>query len=143
MLTKLQTRISFLVLALTVLFTANITYALDQTSNSKGIKNISCEQALELIEKHKSDSIDQVYSQLSALPNESIYDGSRLAQPDEVANYRRGDGVEKAMLLCNIIRDRSGEETIEIDIDNQQVTVKAAKDYLFKYAKGLSKQLRL
>jgi hypothetical protein len=95
------------------------------------------------IEICEGKSIDEVYQWLCDMDNISIYEGSRIAQPDEVANYRRGDGVEKAMLLCNIIRDRSGEETIEIDIDNQQVTVKAGRDYLFKSAKGLSKQLRL
>lgn len=95
------------------------------------------------IEICEGKSIDEVYQWLCDMDNISIYDGGRIAQPDEVANYRRGDGVEKAMLLCNIIRNRSGEETIEIDIDNQQVTVKADRDYLFKSAKGLSKQLRL
>jgi hypothetical protein len=95
------------------------------------------------IEICEGKSIDEVYQWLCDMNNISIYDGSRIAQPDELANYRRGDGVEKAMLLCNIIRDRGGEETIEIDIDNQQVTVKAGRDYLFKSAKGLSKQLRL
>jgi len=88
-------------------------------------------------------SIDEVYKWLCDMDDISIYDGGRVAQPDEVANYRRGDGVEKAMLLCNIIRDRSGEETIEIDIDNRRVTVKADKEYIFKSAKGLRRQLRL
>ncbi len=95
------------------------------------------------IEICEGKSIDEVYQWLCDMDNISIYEGSRIAQPDEVANYRRGDGIEKAMLLCNIIRDRSGKETIEIDIDNQQVTVKAGRDYLFKSAKRLSKQLRL
>ena len=95
------------------------------------------------IEICEGKSIDEVYQWLCEMDNISIYDGGRVAQPDEVANYRRGDGIEKAMLLCNIIRDRSGEETIEIDIDNRQVTVKADRDYLFKSTKGLSKQLRL
>ncbi len=38
------------------------------------------------------------------LPDESIYDeAGRLAQPDEVWNYGRGDGVEKALLLANVL----------------------------------------
>jgi hypothetical protein len=37
----------------------------------------------------------------------SIYDGeSRLAQPDEVWNFRRGDGFEKALLVANVLRGR-------------------------------------
>ena len=35
------------------------------------------------------------------LPNESIYDGpARLAQPDEVWNFRRGDGLERALTVA-------------------------------------------
>ena len=38
---------------------------------------------------------------------ESIYDGAtRLAQPDEVWNFRRGDGFEKALMVANILRGR-------------------------------------
>jgi hypothetical protein len=41
------------------------------------------------------------------LADESIYDEpGRLAQPDEVWNYGRGDGVEKALLLTNVLRAR-------------------------------------
>lgn len=48
------------------------------------------------------------------MPNESIYDGSRLAQPDEVWNYRRGDGLEKAFCLANILKSREPHLSIEI-----------------------------
>jgi len=95
------------------------------------------------IEICEGKSIDDVYQWLCDMDNESIYDGSRVAQPDEVANYLRGDGIEKAMLLCNIIRSRSCEEALEIDIDDSRVIVKASKDYLFRSAKGLTKQIRL
>jgi hypothetical protein len=44
---------------------------------------------------------------VKALADESIYDEpGRLAQPDEVWNYRRGDGAEKAILLANLLRAR-------------------------------------
>ncbi len=37
----------------------------------------------------------------------SIYDEAfRLAQPDEVWNFRRGDGFEKALMVANILRGR-------------------------------------
>mgnify|MGYP001151954112 CR=1 FL=1 len=53
----------------------------------------------------------EVYEILLNLENESIYDGKRLALPDEVWNFRRGDGIEKALLLAGIIINRGkGDE---------------------------------
>ena len=47
---------------------------------------------------------DEVVARISALGDESIYDGtSRLAQPDEVWNFGRGAGLEKCLLAANII----------------------------------------
>ena len=46
----------------------------------------------------------EVISKIDSLVNESIYDGtSRMAQPDEVWNFGRGDGAEKCLLLANVI----------------------------------------
>ena len=46
----------------------------------------------------------EVVARLAALPNESIYDGpSRLAQPDEVWNFGRGDGLEKCLVAANAL----------------------------------------
>lgn len=57
-------------------------------------------------------------SRIAALPNESIYDGpSRLAQPDEVWNFGRGDGLEKCLLAANILGGT------EIRIDNGSATL--------------------
>ena len=47
---------------------------------------------------------DEVYAELNSWPGESIYEGNRLALPDEVVNYRRGDGLEKAITMLNILR---------------------------------------
>jgi len=55
---------------------------------------------------------DMIYQQLQSWPNESIYEGNRLALPDEVVNYKRGDGLEKAITLINIARSRQMEYTI-------------------------------
>ena len=49
---------------------------------------------------------ERVVQHLAGLPNESIYDGTRLAQPDEVWNYKRGDGLERAICLANIWKAR-------------------------------------
>ncbi len=52
-------------------------------------------------------SDDDVVAAIEGLENESIYDeAGRLAQPDEVWNYQRGDGVEKAVMLANILGAR-------------------------------------
>ena len=57
---------------------------------------------------------EEVVARLAALPNESIYDGpSRLAQPDEVWNFGRGDGLEKCLLAANVL----GGTEIRIDGD--------------------------
>ena len=46
----------------------------------------------------------QAISRISALGDESIYDGpSRLAQPDEAWNYGTGDGLEKCLLAANVL----------------------------------------
>ena len=38
------------------------------------------------------------------MPCESIYDGpARLAQPDEVWNFGRGDGLEKCLVAANAL----------------------------------------
>ena len=49
----------------------------------------------------------EIIELITAWPTESIYDGeTRLAQPDEVWNFRRGDGFEKAILLASLLRAR-------------------------------------
>jgi hypothetical protein len=93
------------------------------------------------VEAAKDKIIEQVYDWLSRMPNESIYDGKRLAQPDEAVNYSTGDGVEKAITLANIIRERKSDQQIEIVIDNKQVLVTADAQYNFTSTKGLKKTL--
>jgi hypothetical protein len=44
---------------------------------------------------------------VTAWPDESIYEGAtRLAQPDEVWNFKHGDGLEKAILLASVLHNR-------------------------------------
>lgn len=75
------------------------------------------------------------------LPGDSVYDEpGRLAQPDEVWNYGRGDGLEKAILLGNIIGKRH-EGEIEIDIGPSQATLKAdGREVGFPTTKELKEQ---
>jgi hypothetical protein len=95
------------------------------------------------IDKYAEDGIDQVYNQLNALSNESIYDGPRLAQPDEVVNYNTGDGVEKAFTLANILHQRQPDTAIQIHIDNDKAVVKANKEYAFNSSKGLKQTIQI
>jgi hypothetical protein len=95
------------------------------------------------VEKLQANSIDDVYGQLYQLPDDSIYDGPRLAQPDEVANYNTGDGLEKAFTLANIIHRRQPQQPLELTIDGQHVILKAEKEYAFASSKGLKKQIRI
>ena len=71
------------------------------------------------------------------MPNESIYDGQRLAQPDEVWNFRRGDGIEKAFLLADYSLHKDWNEKITITIDNQDVSI-VLKEGKFNFRSGKS-----
>ena len=95
------------------------------------------------IEKYQDDGVSQVYSQLKAMANESIYDGPRLAQPDEVANYNTGDGVEKAFTLANILQRRQPDATIELHIENDRAVVQAGQEYVFSSSKGLQQTIQI
>jgi hypothetical protein len=54
----------------------------------------------------------EALARIDALVGESIYDGtSRLAQPDEVWNFARGDGLEKCLLAANAV----GGDAIAVD----------------------------
>ncbi|MBN1268205.1 MAG: hypothetical protein JXB04_01340 [Kiritimatiellae bacterium] len=72
----------------------------------------------------KDLSDDAVIALIEGLPNESIYDGARLAQPDEVWNYRRGDGLERALCLANIWKARHPGEAMELASTGGNVTLK-------------------
>ena len=84
-------------------------------------------------------SVEEIYAWLGQMKNVSIYDGKRLAQPDEVANYKTGDGLEKAFLLANVIRERNPEQDVEIITDKNKVILKGQNEYRFVSTKGLKK----
>ena len=95
------------------------------------------------LEMTGSMSIEQVHRWLEQMSNVSIYDGSRLAQPDEVVNYNTGDGIEKAFVLANAIRRRFPQRSIDICVDNAQVTLSADGRYCFKSQKNLTKKVKM
>ncbi len=96
------------------------------------------------IERYKEKTIEQVYEHLKQIDSESIYDAGRLAQPDEVVNYNRGDGLEKAFVLANVIKKREPEQKLKLTVDNSRVKLQQDDvEYIFDSQKGLKKQLSL
>ncbi len=90
-----------------------------------------------------SMSLDEAYEWLRRMDDRSIYDGGRLAQPDELVNYGTGDGLEKAFLLANIIRSRCPEETVEITVEGSDVLLAGAQKYIFSSRKNLRKRVSI
>ncbi|MBD3345362.1 MAG: hypothetical protein GF401_09905 [Chitinivibrionales bacterium] len=83
--------------------------------------------------------IEQVAQKLSSMENFSIYDSTRMAQPDEVWNFGRGDGLEKAFCLMTIAHQRMPEDRIALKGDKEKVCVcmPDGKEYQFQTSKGL------
>jgi hypothetical protein len=87
--------------------------------------------------------MDQVNAWLQVMPGESIYDSQRLAQPDEVSNFRTGDGVEKAFVLASILRRRKADQEVKVIVDGDQVVVQAEEEYSFSSSKGLHQEVMI
>jgi len=85
---------------------------------------------------NKLDVID-IYHELLSWPDESIYSENRLALPDEVINYRRGDGIEKAFTLINILKSRHCAENIHIIVAGKVVKVKG-HGFSYEFTTGKS-----
>jgi hypothetical protein len=85
---------------------------------------------------------DAAYQLISNMPNDSIYDTQRLAQPDEAWNFGSGDGVEKAFILANYLYNEREQKKLELLIENNQVTlVSNKKRYSFQSAKNMVKHV--
>jgi len=114
-----------------------------QTCNWQPFVKAAVERNPVSIEKAKAMSIEEIYNWLIAMPTESIYNGKRLAQPDEVANYKTGDGLEKAFLLVNLLHNKNPQQNIEIIVNNNEVLVEQASQYRFISGKGLQKKITI
>ena len=92
----------------------------------------------------KNKDIHEVYRNLLNLPDESIYGGERLALPDEVWNFKRGDGIEKSLLLADLLIKRDNKSEIGIEIDHGSVILNfSGQDYHFVSHKNFRKSIRL
>ncbi|MCC5849418.1 MAG: hypothetical protein JJU29_15155 [Verrucomicrobia bacterium] len=72
----------------------------------------------------RKKSEKQAVEILSKLPNESIYGESRLAQPDEVWNFQRGDGVETAFALAAVLKARVPDRPVSLTIHPDRAAIK-------------------
>jgi hypothetical protein len=91
------------------------------------------------IESSRGVSDIEVVKLIKSWEDESIYDeDGRLAQPDEVWNFTRGDGAEKAILLANIMKSRYEEDKFTIDFSSEHATLSHNGNiYAFETKKNL------
>jgi hypothetical protein len=89
------------------------------------------------VETFKDESVDTIYQRLKEMDNASIYDASRLAQPDEVVNYGRGDGLEKAFTMADILYQRQPDRKVTIAFKDGKATVTSDKEFYFESEKPL------
>jgi hypothetical protein len=88
--------------------------------------------------------IQEVYEIIMRMPDDSIYDGKRMALPDEVWNFRHGDGIEKSVLLASYINHVNPGSEILIEAENRKVNVKAeGRSYHFTSKKSFNKTIRI
>jgi hypothetical protein len=87
---------------------------------------------------------EEVFYILQNMSNTSIYDEKRLALPDEVWNFKRGDGIEKALLLSDFIMHSDGKGSITIKIEGDKVilTTKGVR-FQFISDKNMNKTINI
>jgi hypothetical protein len=97
-----------------------------------------------VIEETQELSDDELIQRLSDFPSESIYDDTHTAQPDEVWNFQRGDGLECAIALANVWMARHPETNVELQVEDTEVLLKLGDNSIhFSSGKGLRKKLTL
>lgn len=80
----------------------------------------------------------EIYALLQSMEDESIYGGSRMAQPDEVWNFRRGNGMEKAITMAAILKNRDKAVSLQLTRDDKNVNVGYGDSvYSFPYGGSL------
>jgi hypothetical protein len=64
-----------------------------------------------------------------------------MAQPDEVWNFQRGDGLEKAICLANVVRAREPEAIIKIEKSAGGVKLVAGENRSYEFVSSKSVKL--
>lgn len=96
------------------------------------------------VKRFEGASLDEAAEELQGMEPDSIYDGSRVAQPDEVVNFNRGDGLELAFCLATVIRSRCPGESLHLSVKATEVRLTGAGvDASFVSGKGLVKEIDL
>ena len=81
---------------------------------------------------------------MNKLDNSSIYDGRRLALPDEVWNFNRGDGVEKAILMASVLANKNPGKNIRIVIAGENIVLEyGGRDFRFVSKKGFRRIINI
>jgi len=90
------------------------------------------------LEASRSLDLEGVYRRLKEMEDRSIYDGTRMAQPDEVWNFSRGDGLEKGICMMNILRHRFLGKPVDIEKKGEIVRVTGGnRQYVFTGEKDI------
>ena len=96
------------------------------------------------VEACRNLSDNEIINLIKEMDDQSIYDGSRLAQPDEVFNYRRGDGVEKAICIANILKHRNPTVALRLELEKNCVKLTIGKSKItLSSSKGLKGYINL
>ena len=94
------------------------------------------------IEGTRTMETPMIVACLREMANESIFDSTRVAQPDEVWNTRRGDGFEKAVTLATILHAREPDAPFTIQAVGPAATLDfAGQTHSFPTNKGLNLNL--
>ncbi len=97
-----------------------------------------------IIEATRNMADDELIATMENLPNESIYDGTRVAQPDEVWNFQRGDGLERAIALADAWKRRHPEHKMILESRGSEVRLDLGGQTIgFATTKGLMKTVEL
>ncbi len=92
-------------------------------------------------ESLKHLGFNEVFKILSEMENISIYDGERLALPDEVWNFQRGDGIERALVFANFIHYLHPENSMELEIKDGKANLFALdKKWVFETSKSIIRE---
>ena len=94
------------------------------------------------VDASRTMDLSMVVACLREMTDESIYDSTRAAQPDEVWNAHRGDGFEKAVALAAILHARKPDLPFALRAEGETATLAFdGKDYAFPTRKGLALDL--
>jgi hypothetical protein len=85
----------------------------------------------------------EIFELISNMSDESIYDSKRLALPDEAWNFRRGDGLEKALLMADMLHNTDHGKEIIIDTGKKVILRYEGRSYTFISRKGFNKLIRI